>query len=229
MVKIVSISHEISWWRTVNKKPCRLGCGFALSGFSTSLELCGKPLESHCPPCRYITHHGVGVWCHSYNRVPSTKNGRGPNPVQPILKDEREEKDRGSKRKKRRLKAMAGTVSVHVWEHMLVHAGTLLVGRGHEDSCVFGLPCEHPVHWEKNGDRRSAMLISIPPLSNTLSHPYAYAHTHTQRKLPGVLAKSVSITLLSLPSNWHFDWWQRASSASKWLLAGLQRERQESS
>lgn len=106
------------------------------------------------------------------------------------------------------------------------HAGTLPVGKGQEASCVFSLPCEHPVHWEKNGDRRSAMLIRI--LSNILSHPYTHIYAHTQRKLPRLVAKTVSIKLLILLSNWHIDWWWRALRTAKWLLAGLQREKQES-
>lgn len=53
-------SHKIPRRGTVHKTLCRLGCGFSLSGLSTSVEQCGKPLESRCPPCRYITHHGVG-------------------------------------------------------------------------------------------------------------------------------------------------------------------------
>lgn len=116
-----------------------------------------------------------------------------------------------------------------------MHAGTLLVGKGQKASCVFRLPCEHPVHWEKNGDRHSAMLISI--LSNILSHPYIHTHTRThaqrlththKRKLPCLVANSMSISLLMLPSNWHIDWWWRAKRTAKWLLAELQRERQES-
>lgn len=90
-------SHKNPWRGTVHKTLCWLGCGYALSGLSTSVELCGKPLESHCPPCRYITHHGVGVWCHSYNgecRVPH-RNQLRANPVQQLSKHEREKEDRG--------------------------------------------------------------------------------------------------------------------------------------
>ncbi len=170
-------SHKIPRWGTVHKTLRRLGCGFALSGPSTSLELCGKPLESCCPPCRYITHHGVGVWCHSHNRecwVPHRNQWR-PNPVQQLLKHEREKEDR---EECKRFGAIAGIVRACV--RVRVHGGTLLVGRGQEASCVFRLPCEHPVHWEKNGDRRSAMLISI--LSNILSHPYTHTHIYTHTK-----------------------------------------------
>lgn len=170
-------SHKIPWWGTVHKTLCWLGCGFALSGLWTSVELCGKPLESHCPPCRYITHHGVVVWCHSHNResrVPH-RNQRRPNPVQQFLKHEREKEDR---EECKRLGAIAGIVCVWVCVHVRMRAGTLPVGRGQEASCVFRLPCEHPVHWEKNGDRRSAMLISILSLSSILSHPYTHTHTH---------------------------------------------------
>lgn len=74
--KIVMFSHKIPRWATVHKTLRCLGCGFALSGPSTSVELCGKPLESCCPPCRYITHHGVRVWCHSHNREGWVPNRR---------------------------------------------------------------------------------------------------------------------------------------------------------
>lgn len=95
-IKYSVFSHKIPRWGTVHKTLCWLGCGFALSGPSTSVELCGKPLESRCPPCRYITPHGVLVWCHSQNRecrVPH-RNQRRPNAVQQFSKHEREKKDR---------------------------------------------------------------------------------------------------------------------------------------
>lgn len=66
------------------KMLCWLGCGFAWSGLSTSEEHCGKPLESLCPPCRYISHYGVGVWCHRHNteRRATHKNQWRSNSVQ---------------------------------------------------------------------------------------------------------------------------------------------------
>lgn len=72
-----------------------------------------------------------------------------PDQVQKHLKHKREGKDREDYR---RPATRAGNVCVcalvyvcvHV--HVRMHAGTLLVGSGSEASCVFRLPCEHPVH-----------------------------------------------------------------------------------
>lgn len=175
-------SHKVPWWGTVHKTLCWLGCGFALSGPSTSVELCGKPLESRCPPCRYITHHGAGVWCHSHNSecgVPH-RNQRRPNPVQQLLKHEREEEDR---EERKRLGAIAGIVCVCVCASPCVCASVR--------TCV----CMW-VHYQLAEDRRPHVFfvcpVNIPSTerrmetdalrcSSAFFQTSSHTHTHTHK------------------------------------------------
>lgn len=203
---------------TVHKTLRWLGCGFALSGPSTSVELCGKPPESCCPPCRYITHHGVGLWCHSHNRecrVPH-RNQRRPNPVQQLLKHEREKEDREECKS---LGATAGIVCVCaviyvcVRVHVRVHAGYITSWQR-----IGGLMCFSFALWTSRPVREEPrqMLCDAHQHSfrHTLTpihtHSHTHIYTHIQRKLQHLVAKSMSINLFILPSNWHIDWWWRA-------------------
>lgn len=219
-------SYKIPQRGMAHKALLWLGCGFALSGLWTSEKQCGEPLESCCPPCRYLTLHGVGKRCHSHNRAPQVAQGnqQRPNTVWQLLKHERGIEDNFFSG------AVAGIVCVSVctWlqmcVHASVHAGTLPAGKERENSYVFRLPCEHPVHGEKNGDRHSAMLISILSLRAS-----SHIHTRLKQKLPVISAKSLSIRLLSPPSNWHTDWWWKVWGTAKWLIAGLRRVKDNNS
>lgn len=84
-------SYKIPQRGMAHKALLWLGCGFALSGLWTSEKQCGKPLESCCPLCRYLTLHGVGKRCHSHNRAPQVAQGnqQRPNTVWQLLKHER--------------------------------------------------------------------------------------------------------------------------------------------
>ncbi len=173
-------SHKIPWWGTVHKTLCLLGCGFALSGPSTSVEMCGKPLESRCPPCRYITHHGVGVWCHSHNRerrVPH-RNQRRPNPVQQLLKHEREKEDR---EERKRLGAMAGIVCVCLRACVCVCPCARACACGYITSWqrTGGLMCFSFALWTSRPLREEWRQALCDAHQHSFKHPLTPIHTHT--------------------------------------------------
>lgn len=162
-----------------------------------------------------------------------TKRSERSNPDQELLQHEREKEDREEcRRQKQKARAVRVCTVICV--------------------CVFACACAwgYITSWQRTGSLMCfsfALRTSRPrreeprqTLCDVHQHSFKYAltpiHAHTQghiythtRKLQHLFAKITSVIPLTLPSHWHIDWWWRAYRTFKWLLAGLQREQQESS
>lgn len=159
-----------------------------------------------------------------------TKRSERSNLDQELLQHEREKEDRKECRRQKQKQCVCTVIRVCVSLHVRVHEGTLLVGRGQGASCVFRLPYEHPVHGERNRDKRPAMLISI--LLNMLSHQFTHTHKgtfiHTQGNYNSLLPRSCQSSPSLCPHTDTLTGGEWLVRTFKWLLAGLQREQQES-
>lgn len=177
--------------------------------------------------------YGCDVIAITENGGYHTKRSERSNLDQELLQHEREKEDR---EECRRQKQKARAVCVYSYPCV----------------CVFACACArgYITSWQRTGSLMCfsfALRTSRPrreeprqTLCDVHQHSFKYAltpiHTHTQghiythtRKLQHLVAKIMSVIPLTLPSHWHIDWWWRAYRTFKWLLAGLQREQQESS
>lgn len=122
-------------------------------------------------------------------------------------------------------------VSVHVYLTVCASACMLVHQQLAEDRrphVFFVCPANIPFterRMETDALWCSSAFFLFQASSHTHTLTRTQTHSDTQRKLPHIVAKRVSINLLHFSSNWHIDWWGRVWGAAKWLLAGLQRER----